>query len=631
VADYLSANRCAGRYLLTVADYIAALGVVAVVASFEMGYTVGFSFMWWGFMIVPIHFVIPLSGWIIYRFRQTRALTLAQFFGIRYSHRFRIFAGSLCFIAGIINFGIFPGIAARFFVYFLQLPPATMMMGFEIPTFVIIMAVLIVLALFLAIWGGQIAVLVTDFLQGGLTLVVFLVIVAVFLMKFDWGMILDTLATTAPKGQSLLNPFDTSEVKSFNIWFYLVMAFGMFYNHMGWQASQGYNSAALSPHEARMGRILSIWRNNAPAALVAFVPVCAYVAMNNPAFSSLAVDVNTIVGGIENTHIQSQMTPLMVLGKIVPLGLPGAFCAVMFCAFLTTHDSNLHSWGSILVQDVIVPLRKKPLTNKQHLWMLRLSISGVAVFIFIWSCLFELKDYINMYMFITMAIFLGGAGAVIIGGLYWKRGTTAAAYSAMIVGSVMAVSGIILKSIYPDFLHGMWMNCISMLSGAITYILVSLLGPRTSFNMDQLLHRGKYEIEADKVQATQESLPRWKKIVGITKEFTKMDMIPYIASIGIMFTHWIGFSVVSIVYLIIKNNAGFHANLYWLRVWQVLIYHWFILGIVATIWIVFGGIKDLKKLFKRLDAAKRSDLDDGRVVGHHSLADEQELSDVLED
>ena len=35
-----------------------------------------------------------------------------------------------------------------------------------------------------------------------------------------------------------------------------------------------------------------------------------------------------------------------------------------------------------------------------------------------------------------MAVYVGGAGAAIIGGLYWKKGTTAGATSALFTGSV---------------------------------------------------------------------------------------------------------------------------------------------------------------------------------------------------
>ena len=45
--------------------------------------------------------ILTTSGWVIYRFRQTKSLTLAQFFEKRYSRNFRIFAGIIAFVTPI--------------------------------------------------------------------------------------------------------------------------------------------------------------------------------------------------------------------------------------------------------------------------------------------------------------------------------------------------------------------------------------------------------------------------------------------------------------------------------------------------------------------------------------------------
>ena len=43
VADFLAANRCAGRYLLCVASGIAGMGAISIVAKFEMYWRAGFT------------------------------------------------------------------------------------------------------------------------------------------------------------------------------------------------------------------------------------------------------------------------------------------------------------------------------------------------------------------------------------------------------------------------------------------------------------------------------------------------------------------------------------------------------------------------------------------------------------
>ena len=47
VADFLSANRCAGRYVLGVAEGIAAMGAISIVGLFEAYYSAGPAFTWW--------------------------------------------------------------------------------------------------------------------------------------------------------------------------------------------------------------------------------------------------------------------------------------------------------------------------------------------------------------------------------------------------------------------------------------------------------------------------------------------------------------------------------------------------------------------------------------------------------
>ena len=52
----------------------------------------------------------------------------------------------------------------------------------------------------------------------------------------------------------------------------------------------------------------------------------------------------------------------------------------MVFLLITTQDTYMHSWDSIFVQDIVIPLRKKRLTQQEHVKWLRGSIIGVAVF-----------------------------------------------------------------------------------------------------------------------------------------------------------------------------------------------------------------------------------------------------------
>ncbi|HCD32697.1 MAG TPA: sodium:solute symporter, partial [Phycisphaerales bacterium] len=54
VSDFLAADRCAGRYLLTMSEGMAGLGAASVIANFEKFYKAGFAASWWGLMLAPI-------------------------------------------------------------------------------------------------------------------------------------------------------------------------------------------------------------------------------------------------------------------------------------------------------------------------------------------------------------------------------------------------------------------------------------------------------------------------------------------------------------------------------------------------------------------------------------------------
>ncbi|OHB54853.1 MAG: hypothetical protein A2Y12_05420 [Planctomycetes bacterium GWF2_42_9] len=614
VAAFLAADRCAGPYLLAISEGVATSGAISFVALFEMYYHAGFTAFWWNLMTMPLSIIVALTGWIIYRFRQTRAMTLAQFFEIRYSKKFRIFMGLVGFLSGIVNFGIFPAVGARFFLYFCGLPQSIPVCGIEVSLYVLIMIILLAISLFFTFVGGQVSILVTDFFQGMFSNIAIVVILITMFKIFNWSEIVEALST-APSQASLLHPFQTSQTKDFNVWYFLIVAFGVFYTTMAWQGTQGFNCSAKSPHAARMGRILGTWRNFVTWIIAITLPVCAFTVMHHVRFASHAAQVTKVLSGVGDEKIQGQMMTPLVMAHILPVGIIGMMCAFMLVAFIANHEAYLHSWGSIFVQDVILPFRKKKITPEQHLRLLRFAIFGVAVFIFFFSLLFRQTEYILMFMAITGAIYTGGAGAAIIGGLYWKKGTTLAAWIAMILGSTIATTGIVIHQMVPNFfLNGQCIYFIAMVSSTLVYIVISLIGCKTEFNMDQMLHRGKYAIEEIV------SLPKKRPVallldrLGINSDFTFTDKAIYFSTLALTLGLFAMFVIGTLYNFVfdVKTES-------WARFWQRFTWLGFALSIIVTVWFTIGGLMDMKKMFKALRIRKRNELDDGTVVDHHNL------------
>jgi len=607
VADFLAAGRSAGRYVISVAGGVAGLGAITIVGNLEMNLIAGFSMAWWGMTMGLVILIITVSGWVVYRFRQTRCLTLAQFFEMRYSRTFRIFTGMIAFFSGLINFGIFPAIGARFFIYFCGLPHSIPLLGFDVATFPLMMIFLLSISLYFVFSGGQIAVIIADFFQGMFINIVFVIMILYVFISFDWNIIYEALSA-APQDASLINPFKTSQVKDFNFWYFLIGIFGVMYSTMSWQGTQGYNASAKSAHEAKMGSVLAGWRGLPQTLMLFFIPIVAYTVLHHTSFSHIADSVNAMIAGIESEAVQTQLKTPLVLRHILPRGLIGAFVAVMLAALISTHDSYLHSWASILVQDVIMPLRKKPFSPKQHLRALRLAIVFVAVFIFFFSLLFKQGQYIFLFFAVTGAIFGGGAGAVVSGGLYWKRGTTAAAWAAMLTGSSIAVSGIILHQIKADFfINGQMFWAIGMFFSALVFVLVSLLGKRRVHDMDKLLNRGEYAVQEETKIVTAVPSRGWK-MLGMGKEFTRGDKFIYIAN-------YIWTGAWTLVFLIgtIYNLSHDVPDPSWMKFWSIYLKIHLALTVIVIFWFIIGGAKDLKAMIRRLRTMKRDDTDDGFI------------------
>ena len=649
VTDFLSAGRAAGRYLLSVSSGMAGLGAISVVMFLEMGYESGFSLAWWGLSQGIIILMLTMSGWVIYRFRSTRCLTLAQFFEKRYSRKFRVFTGIVAFIAGIINFGIFPAVGAQFFISYAGLPSSFA----GVPTYPLVMIFLLGLSLYFVYTGGQIAVIIADFFQGIFSTIVLLLVTLYLFFSVEWEQVeyslkqtpillaekeIDILPEDDKKKEktreirekyensSRINPFKTSHVEDFNFWYFLIGIIGVMYGSMSWQGSQAYNSSAKSAHEAKMGSVLAGFRGLPQGLFFLVVPVLIYVFMNHADYEPISTLVNSSLGKLDSDTIRSQMRGPLVLSAILPIGLMGAFAAFMLAAFISTHDTYLHSWATILVQDVIMPFRKKPFDKDTHLRVLRYAIFGVAIFIFLFSLLFQQNQKIALFFAITGAIFSGGSGAVIIGGLYWKRGTTSAAWSAMTVGAVISVGGVLVKQIPSDWLadpssyqmlkhtleyirniNGQEYWGISMGMSALSYVVVSLLDKQKTFNMDKLLNRGEYAIRGERRIVNKKTQMGWK-IFLMGEEFTKSDRLIYIVNY-----FWTGIWTLVFIIGTIYNLSNDVGSASWMAFWKNYIYIHILFSLAIIFWFTIGGFRDLKNMVLRLKTEQRDHQDDGWV------------------
>ena len=727
VAGFLAADRVAGRYVVAVAGGEAAMGLISIVAMIERDYSSGFGFSFWNRLGTPLGLLFALTGYCTYRFRETKAMTMGQFFELRYSRAFRIFAAFLQAFSGILNYAIFPAVGARFLIYFMDLPATVNLGGAAVPTTALVMAGFLGVALFVALLGGQVTIMVTDCVQGLLSYPMCFILIAYILYRFDWWREMAPALGNRVPGESFLNPYDIKNLRNFNLFYVVVGLFSSVFNRMAWSGAQGYAAAAKTAHEQKMSGLLGTWRGSFMVMMYTLLAVSAFTYLNHPDFAREArvvrlklaeKTIDDIASGARFSKVRSdlkatfraipeqrrsvdgghpisqkdnldtpyqnaardrlksveggagvgqtfrtiygQMLVPVAIREMLPMGLTGIFCAVMILLMVSTDTTYMHSWGGVIAQDIVLPLRGKPFTPKQHMLLLRCCLVFVCLTAYFFSLFFSQMDYILMFFQITGAIWMGGAGSCIVFGLYSRRGTTAGAFSALISGGVIAGGGFLMQNFWADRIYPLLVRqelaeqldtvlraitaplapyvvwrvtpdrfpinsqeilFISMLSSIVIYVVVSLLTCRRPFNLERMLHRGIYNVEGGAAPAK----PRFSfrgvmsTLLGITGEYSKSDKcIAWAVFIYSFVYGFLGNFIVVVVW-----NAVSPWPAYWWR-WYFFITSIVVTGIVAVatwIWFTAGGIRDLIRLFAELRNRSDNALDDGSVSGHVSAAD----------
>ena len=373
---------------------------------------------------------------------------------------------------------------------------------------------------------------------------------------------------------------------------------------------------------------------------------------------------NTLFQQFRTLYYQ-QMLPA-TLRKMLPPGILGLFCLLMILAMISTDDSRIFSATLTISQDVILPHIKKELTPKQHLWMLRIVAVCIGVFFFIGSSYMAQLDYINMYVTLVTAMWTGGCGPMLIFGLYSRFGTTIGAWASLLSGMFLAVSGILVQrnwanAVYPWLADHGWVDPVgnalaamsrpfepiivwrmdavkcpvnsieltfitSLLTLAI-YVVVSLMTCRRPFNLDRMLHRGKYAIDRERnVRSAWSWKTMFGKIIGITPEYTFWDRV---IAWG-YFYYTIVYRFIGAFVLVVVWNIFDPWPISWWG-WYFLITFLIIPGFMAAftaVWFGICGTIDLKRMFHDLNARIVNPLDNGRVEGNVSLADKAAMDKI---
>jgi solute:Na+ symporter, SSS family len=417
MSDFLVAGRGMGYYLGIAGITTAEIGLVTVMALAETGYQGGFSALVLGLCFsVGVTFV-GLTGFIISKLRKYKIMTIPEFYGMRYGKNFRWFGGLVLGVAGILNFGIFLRVDSMFFAGISGITdPATIK---------IIMSILIILALAYTLLAGMVSVLFVNFFQFLILMSAFFITTVFVFNQVGWSSMVSVTAATY--GEGGFNPFAVPGMG----WSYILLNTLVFLTvPCLWQPAA---ALGLSTRDINVGKRMYLWsgltfmgRGTIP--ILWGIAALAYFNAHPPA---------------AGTHFQPIMAMPLFMNKILPVGVKGLFVAGMFAAAMSTYNSYMLAWGSILNQNVVTPALR--LSEQGGIAASRILIILIGVFLVWWGLFYTPPETFFQYQQLTGTVYLSGALATIFLGLYWKKANTAGAVATAIVGALFPLINVLFR------------------------------------------------------------------------------------------------------------------------------------------------------------------------------------------
>lgn len=415
--DYAVAGRSVKAYLGIASIIASEMGLVTVMYSSQKGFLHGFSSFHIALVSCAMCVLVGLTGFIVVPLRATGAMTIPEYYEKRFSPGVRWVGGVILAFSGILNMGMFLKADSLFVTSVMGMVSET-----ELKT---AMSIMLGLVLLYTMLGGMIAVLVTDYMQFAV-MSIGLIATSVFLLtKYPWQTLVSTVA--AEKGAAGFDPFAEGP---FGLGYVLWMCFLGLIGCCVWQTSV---MRAASAEDTNVVRKTFTW--GSIGFLIRFmVPyfwgICAFAyILQRPELKAYFMPASGDVA----SSVTLRAMPI-ALSSMIPAGAIGILTAGMLAAAMSTYNTYLHCWSTVLTQDVVAPLCRRGLTSKQRILSTQIIMFCIGVFLLVWGLWYPLGEDLWDYMAQTGAVYFTGAFAVLVCGLYWKRASRAGAYAAFACG-----------------------------------------------------------------------------------------------------------------------------------------------------------------------------------------------------
>lgn len=427
MVNYIGAGRKLGPWLGVATMTGTELGLVTVMYSAQKGFTGGFAAFHIAVIAGVATLFVGLTGFIVAPLRRLEVLTIPEFYEKRFSRPVRVFGAFLLVFAGVLNMGLFLKVGSMFIVGVTGLAS-------EGETLQWVMIGLLVLVLVYTTLGGMISVVLTDYVQFVVLSFGLLFATGIAITKLGWNRIFETVRLEM--GAAGFDPTLSESGFGWEYVFWMLITAG-FVGSAVWPTAV---SRALAMESVAAVRKQYCWSSISFAVrflLPYFWGIAAFVfIVSTPGGSDLQPLFFPENQGADDGISNLYAMPIF-MGRVIPSILLGILTAGMIAAFMSTHDSYFLTWSSVITQDIVAPLKRKPFPARARVRLTRLLIVLMGGYVLYWSLFYRGKEDIWDYMAVTGGIYFTGAFVVLLFGVYWSRSSNVGAWLGLSSGMLM--------------------------------------------------------------------------------------------------------------------------------------------------------------------------------------------------
>ncbi len=452
IDNFLVAGRSMGFHLGLISLMCTEIGMITYIYYAELGYKAGLAALIVALPPVVAYWFLGKTGFVIKPLLEMKIATIPEFFSKKFDRGVRFYIGLIMAVGGILNFGVFPGVEAKFINTITGIPENYLLLT---------MVVMLTLVLLYTIAGGMVSVIVTNYIQYALLSFGMIFITVYGVYAVGWNKLVEAVSSNF--GKAGLNPFYPNAFYSqFGIGFLIWQIFLWIALLIGWQA---ISMRLFSSKDTKTGQKIYRW-----SGLMFLSRGILPIFWGVLAFALLGKGINSL-----------DALPLFLL-KIIPAGLLGIIFAALLAASMSTYASYLLSWSSVVSQDIIGSVYRfftghKP-SSKNQLLISRITMAAVMIFIVWWSLFHKLEGYLYFYLNMTGMLFIPGILICTSLGIYWKKANSWGAYAAITLGAIPPLLYLILPEQAKDYASalgwgGFLISLIGMIAGSLFKNLIN--------------------------------------------------------------------------------------------------------------------------------------------------------------